>query len=425
VNGHASIVNGQVQFVADAGFTGAASFQYLSDDGHGGQTWATAFVDVKQPPNQYATANYTGGSCWGYYPYKQWAQINFQISDDGDTSAVQMSLISASFKQTDGSWSDASGSYNLSRSGSGGYFHVDGYFDLLQTTWQLIDDKGLSNTWHCDITSDSGGQGSWTFWLNSYSDHYGYYYPPVILDLNGDGTHYTSLVDSKVAFDVNFDGLTDRMAWAGNDDGVLVWDKDHNHQITDASEFGFQTLKAGAQTDLEGLQALDTNGNGLLDAADDKFAEFALWQDVNGNGVTDEGEFKTLTQLGIASINLHSDGQVREAGTLLANSHNGETDATVMGNAAFTRTDGSTGVVADTMLAYEAGHGTTQVVSASAPDLQTAEIIRQALLFNQVCNTSIAVDSAQLGVVPIQPDVQLHDLLVASQDGSHQLTQSA
>ena len=220
------------------------------------------------------------------------------------------------------------------------------------------------------------------------------------------------------------------MAWAGNDDGVLVWDKDHNHQITDASEFGFQTLKAGAQTDLEGLQALDTNGNGLLDAGDAKFSEFAVWQDANGNGVTDAGEFKTLTELGIANINLHSDGQVRDAGTLLANSGSGETDATVMGNAAFTRTDGSTGVVADTMLAYEAGQATQastnpQAVDTSAADAQTAEIIRQALLFNQVCNTAVAIDTTPLGFVPIQPDVQLHDMLVAPQDGSHQFMQSA
>jgi hypothetical protein len=229
------------------------------------------------------------------------------------------------------------------------------------------------------------------------------------------------LVDSKVAFDVNFDGIQDKMAWAGNDDGVLVWDKDHNHQITDASEFGFQTLKAGAQTDLEGLEALDTNGNGLLDAADDKFAEFAVWQDTNGNGVMDIGEFKTLTELGVASINLHSDGQMRDAGTPLANSGSGETDATVMGNAAFTRTDGAKGVVADTMLAYELGHATPVNIA----EAQAAEVVRQALLFNQVCNTAVSVDSAPLGFVTIQHDEQPQDMLVVPQDGSHQLMQFA
>ena len=291
-----------------------------------------------------------------------------------------------------------------------------------------VDDKGLSN-WHWHY------YGLIVLGVTANEDHSGNYIPPVILDLNGDGIHFTSLQNSNVMMDANFDGINDKIAWAGKDDGVLVWDKDQNHQISDVSEFGFQTLKAGAQTDLEGLQALDTNGNGLLDAGDARFAEFAVWQDANGNGVTDAGEFKTLTELGIASINLHSDGQMREAGTPLANSGSGETDAIVMGNAVFTRTDGSTGVVADTMLAYEPGHPTqvfTPVVNApaadvnaSAADAQAAEIIRQAWLFNQVCNTAVAIDSTPLGFVPIQPDVQLHDMLVAPQDGSHQFMQSA
>ncbi len=451
-NGHASIVNGQVQFVANAGFTGAASFDYLTDDGHGGQAWATAFVDVKQPPNQYATVNWTSSSGWGYDYVNQWVQTGFSISDDGDANAVQMTLVSASFQYPGGDWFDASGSYSLSRSGTGGSFRFEGYFDLLQTTWRVVDDRGLENIWYWNIPSWSAAK---TYSVNSYNEHYGYYYPPLVMDLNGDGVHFTSIQNSNVSIDVTHDGINDKMAWAGNDDGVLVWDKDRNHQITDASEFGFQTLKAGAQTDLEGLQALDTNDNGLLDAGDAKFGEFAVWQDANGNGVTDAGEFKTLTELGIANINLHSDGQVRDAGTLLANSGSGETDATVMGNAAFTRIDGSTGVVADTMLAYEAGHAaptitntavvdtsvhtlvsapqpvevsanaTPQVVDTSAADAQTAEIIRQALLFNQVCNTAVAIDSAPLGFVPIQPDVQLHDILVTPQDGSHQFMQSA
>jgi hypothetical protein len=346
-----------------------------------------------------------------------------------------MTLMGVSFRFQD-RWNVA-GSHDLKRSGTGGIFRFDGYFDLLESTWLLVDDRGLENIWYWNITSWTSEH---TFTVNYYSDHYGYYYPPVVLDLNGDGIHFTSIQNSNITFDVNHDGIKDKMAWAGNDDGVLVWDKDQNRRITDVSEFGFQTLKAGAQTDLEGLQALDTNGNGLLDAGDAKFAEFAVWQDANGNGITDDGEFKALTELGIASINLHSDGQMRDAGTKLAHSGSGETDATVMGNAAFTRTDGSTGLVADTMLAYELGHATpvsipepqisvsapppldadTRMASAVAADTQAADIMRQALLFNQVCNTAVAIDNTPLGFVPIQADAQLHDSMAVAQDNSHQ-----
>ncbi|WP_310611706.1 cadherin-like domain-containing protein [Limnohabitans sp.] len=476
-NGHASIVNGQVQFVANAGFIGAASFDYLADDGHCGQTWATAFVDVKTPPNQYPTLTTTSelaqsapswqgsGVSFSQGNYLNKLVVRFNIEDDS-AGPVNVELINATKYSYNGinasmvsaswwGWGDGIPGVTLdltnrfitfSTSGSG-----EQGFDQYKTEWKVTDENGLSNIWHYEIVSYK----EYKLTSNSYNEHSGYYYPPVILDLNGDGVHFTSLQSSNVTMDVNFDGIQDKIAWAGNDDGVLVWDKDQNHQITNATEFGFQTLKAGAQTDLEGLQALDTSGNGLLNAADDKFAEFAVWQDTNGNGVTDEGEFKTLTELGIASINLHSDGQVRDAGTLLADSGSGETDATVMGNADFTRTDGSTGVVADTMLAYQAGHttptitntavvdtstqtsvlapqpvevsanATPQVVDTSAADAQTAEIIRKALLFNQVCNTAVAIDSAPLGFVPIQPDVQLHDMLVAPQDDSHQLVHSA
>jgi hypothetical protein len=288
-----------------------------------------------------------------------------------------------------------------------------------------MDEQGLVNylTWKMDGVNPAGP----SLW-NFITEHSGYYTPPVILDLNGDSVHFISIQDSNVTIDVNFDGIPDRMAWADNDDGVLVWDKDHNHQISDASEFGFQTLKAGAQTDLEGLQALDTNENGLLDAGDAKFAEFAVWQDANGNGVTDAGEFKTLTERGIANINLHSDGQMRDAGTLLANSGSGETDVTVMGNAAFTRTDGTNGMVADTMLAYEVGHATQAAPKVTEPSLaeaQTAEVIRQALLFNQFCNTAHAIVSSPLDFVPIQPDIQTYDMPPNTHDGSHSLIQPA
>jgi hypothetical protein len=446
-NGHASIVNGQVQFVASAGFTGAASFDYLADDGQGGQTWATAFVDVRQPPNQYpmieirqetahSAVSWSNGSVSysaGYYLEK--LILEFNPSDDG-LGPIDIKLISAnkySFYGFNASMVSASwwGWYG----GANGvtldmtnklmtFSTTDSYekgFNQYQTVWKITDENGVSNIWHYDLVSYSGYQ------LTSiaYNEHSGYFIPPIIFDLKGDGVQFTSIQDSHVAMDVNHDGIKDKMAWAGNDDGVLVWDKDHNHQITDASEFGFQTLKPGAQTDLEGLQALDANGNGLLDSGDTTFAEFAVWQDANGNGITDAGEFKTLTEMGIASIHLKSNGQVRDAGALLVNSSSGETDATVMGNAVFTRTDGSTGTVADTMLAYEAGHATTPVTAIYATDVNTAEIMRQALLFNQTCNTAIRMDSTPLGFVPIEPDSQLHDMLVPIESSSQQLMQPA
>ena len=415
-NGHASIADGQVQFQADHGFTGGASFDYLSDDGHGGQTWATAYVTVNEPPNLYPNIDWTGTYSQVRWHFTfNWYYAYFSLTDDGSPLGLSMELISADVKFL-GEWYDGSMNMELNRNGRDGYFSYNAYGEGLKTTWRVVDDSGLVNICHFDITGweDNGIFNTYSI----YSEHSGYYYPPVILDLNGDGVHFTSLQNSQVTMDVNFDGIQDKMAWAGNDDGVLVWDKDHNHQVTDASEFGFQTLKAGAQTDLEGLQALDTNGNGQLDAGDAKFSEFAVWQDANGNGKTDANEFKSLSDRQIASINLKSDGQLRDAGTSLANSSSGESDAVMMGVTNFTRIDGSTGQAADAMLAYEPGHKTT------VADAQAAEFVRQALLFNQMCNTAITPDTVSLTFVPVAKEVTVQDLLITISDNVHHSLQA-
>mgnify|MGYP006170516785 CR=1 FL=1 len=64
--------------------------------------------------------------------------------------------------------------------------------------------------------------------------------------------------------------------------------------------------------DLQGLAAgFDSNGDGVFDAADAKFAEFTVWQDANQNGVSDAGEVRSLADVGVASIHLSSDGVQR------------------------------------------------------------------------------------------------------------------
>ncbi|PUE50443.1 hypothetical protein B9Z47_01375 [Limnohabitans sp. 2KL-1] len=126
---------------------------------------------------------------------------------------------------------------------------------------------------------------------------------PIVLDVNGDGT----LAYSQVAMDVNGDGHLDNTAWAGAQDGVLVWDKNGDGVVRDASQYAF--TQYGGQTDLQGLAAgFDSNGDGVLDAADAKFAEFAVWQDANQNGVSDAGEVRSLADVGVTSIDLSSDG---------------------------------------------------------------------------------------------------------------------
>jgi hypothetical protein len=131
---------------------------------------------------------------------------------------------------------------------------------------------------------------------------------PVVLDLNRDG----DLSYSQTLMDVNGDGQLDQTAWAGAQDGVLVWDKYADGAVHDNSQYAFSQYGAAGSTDLQGLAAVfDTNHDGVFNAQDAKFAEFKVWQDGNGNGVSDVGEVRSLAEVGIEAIQLSSDGVVR------------------------------------------------------------------------------------------------------------------
>jgi len=56
------------------------------------------------------------------------------------------------------------------------------------------------------------------------------YVDPLILDLDGDGLEITPLAKG-VLFDANGDSIKTGTAWAGADDGMLVWDRDGNGLI--------------------------------------------------------------------------------------------------------------------------------------------------------------------------------------------------
>ncbi|WP_336985688.1 beta strand repeat-containing protein [Altererythrobacter aquiaggeris] len=153
---------------------------------------------------------------------------------------------------------------------------------------------------------------------------------PIVLDLDGDGAEFLDL-SAGVAFD--YGGGLVATAWVGSDDGLLARDTGSGLDIVFADD------AAGASTDLEGLAlAHDSNRDGQFDAADAGYGNFGVWQDANSNGVFDAGEFTSLADAGITSIDLTSDGIVYSA----AND-----DVVVHGTGLFTRADGTTGQLAD------------------------------------------------------------------------------
>jgi hypothetical protein len=88
----------------------------------------------------------------------------------------------------------------------------------------------------------------------------------------------------------------------------------------------------------------DTNGDGQLDQADERYGELMVWQDANNDGVSQAGEMMSLIDLQIVSIGLVSQGS----------SSSPSDGVTVFGMTSATKTDGTTLDVTDVLVNYTA-----------------------------------------------------------------------
>jgi hypothetical protein len=212
----------------------------------------------------------------------------------------------------------------------------------------------------------------------------------------------------------------------GPDDGFLVSDANGDRRVNDGSEIAFADMTAEADTDLEALQVVfDSNHDGLLTAADEQFSRFGLWQDANGNGSTEGGEFKTLAEMGIVSLDLVSDG-------VSYSTASGQ--VTVHGEASFTYQDGSQGLLGDVSLAIgePAGSSEDSQVGGVGNDRLIGGSGNDTYRFNQGDGQDLVVDSGgssdrmafSAGVNPFDLVLsrQANDLRIAVYGSTDQVT---
>ncbi|WP_371171731.1 hypothetical protein [Aliiroseovarius sp. 2305UL8-7] len=159
---------------------------------------------------------------------------------------------------------------------------------------------------------------------------------PLVIDLDGDGVELTALSQSEAHFDLNVDGFAERTGWVSPDDGLLAIDVNGNGQIDDTTElFGDQT---GFDNGFAQLAALDSNSDGKIDASDDGFNDLLVWRDLDQDGVSNDGELQSLSEIGIVSINVSAD-EVSETNAGNTITHRGS----------FTFDDGSIGLIEDVL----------------------------------------------------------------------------
>ncbi len=186
---------------------------------------------------------------------------------------------------------------------------------------------------------------------------------PVVIDLDGDGIELAPMDQNQTFFDFDDDGYLERTAWVGADDGLLMFDLNNDGQISTAKEIALAQWAEDEQlSDMEALaRFFDVNGDGKLDVNDQTFGadhelvlrgvvnandnvwdSFKVWQDLDADAEIDEGELKTLAELNISEFTL----------SYKFNESFGLSDGTVVNGFFDVVMDGQTYLAGDVSLVY-------------------------------------------------------------------------
>jgi hypothetical protein len=219
---------------------------------------------------------------------------------------------------------------------------------------------------------------------------------PIVLDLNGDGVK-TQSIGAGVKFDLFATGNQVNTGWVSNSDGLLVLDRNHDGKVNDGSElFGSSTTLTDGSKAADGYQALremDSNGDGVINQGDAAFADLKVWVDSNSDGITEDGELKSLADLKITSISANADVNLsKDSGNLIGLTSTYQT------------ADGASHAAADVWFVADKNQPVaTSVAAATSPDAAIAAIQAQVLASADAQPTPEAVSMANAAIAPVDP----------------------
>jgi VCBS repeat-containing protein len=284
-----------------------------------------------------------------------------------------------------------------------------GYLRVTTTGLVQVDLNGGGDNWVTLSNINAGGNVTVRYLLNSVATDLSVarVAPPIALDLNGDDVISFFAAEAGATFDYGAGKVA--TAWVAPQDGILVRDANHDGAVS-ASEIVFAT----DGSDLEGLAVYDSNGDGQLSVADAGFGEFSVWQDTDSDGNVDAGELRSLTAEGIASISLTSDKAPYSAAG---------GDVTVVGTGSYTRSDGSTGVLADAVFATRerASTGLDKLNASSAVNLNVVVATAAAGVLMTSAAAAAEVDDPILSTTASHGglDQSIGDQIVPTDDRLH------
>jgi Ca2+-binding RTX toxin-like protein len=139
---------------------------------------------------------------------------------------------------------------------------------------------------------------------------------PIVLDMDGDGIELINLSASRVYFDIDNDGFKEKTAWVAPDDALLAFDRNGNGVIDNQTELFGRRPSDGTLANRDGFDILETefdsNRDRLITSADANFNQLRVWNDLNGDGISQANELRSLAQAGITRINLNESNSPSE-----------------------------------------------------------------------------------------------------------------
>ena len=131
---------------------------------------------------------------------------------------------------------------------------------------------------------------------------------PLSLDMNGDGFKVTSIEDG-VYFDLDNNGLAEKINWISGGDAFLALDKDKDGIIENGNElFSEHTILKNGKSAKNGFEALaeyDDNKDGKINQQDAIYKELLIWIDKNQDGFSDVDELVNIESAGVSEIILN------------------------------------------------------------------------------------------------------------------------